>query len=74
MPISDMSEKKNKSTTFVSNSEENEDQCVKDTEEGLSDDITLLDRKFNKALKILDRRPMTYVEEKVLENFKNICP
>lgn len=52
MALNDMYEKKNKSINFVSNTEENEDQG----EESLSGAIALVGRKFNKALRRLDRK------------------
>lgn len=52
MAINDRSEKKNKSISFVSNIEEDENQG----EESLSDVITFVRRKFNKALRWLDRK------------------
>lgn len=72
MGINDRVENKNKSITFVSNTKQDEDQC--DIEEIISDDIAHIGRKFNKALKILDRRQRTNVEDKVPDNFKNIGP
>lgn len=50
MTINDRTEKKNKSIAFVFNTEEEEDQYEKDTEESLSDAIALVGIKFNKSL------------------------
>lgn len=55
MDINESYKKKNKSISFISNTEENKDQCEKDTEESLLNSIAFIGRKFNKALKRLDR-------------------
>ena len=57
----------NKGVSFVSSFQECKDQGEKDTKESLSDVITLVGRKFNKAL-----MSMKNVQDKVLDNFKNI--
>lgn len=56
MGISDKSEKKNKSITFVSNTEYEENQCHLDTDEGMTNSIVLLGRQFNKVLKRIDKK------------------
>ena len=66
MNLNDISEKKNKSITFVSNTEENEDQ----SEETFLEVITLVGGKFNQALRRLDRNWRTNVPNKVT----NISP
>lgn len=58
-----ISEKKNKGVAFVSNSQEDEDQGDKDTEENMSDVIAYVGRKFNKALKNLDKNWRTNVQD-----------
>jgi hypothetical protein len=50
--ISDKSEKKNKSIAFVSNTEDEENQCDLDAGEGMTNVIVLLGRQFNKILKM----------------------
>ncbi|XP_050877033.1 uncharacterized protein LOC127080775 [Lathyrus oleraceus] len=54
--INDISEKKNKSVAFVSNTENEEDQCDLDTNERLSNTIVILEKQFNGVLKRLERR------------------
>lgn len=66
------SEKNNKNISFVSNTEEDENQG--ESQESLWDAITLISRKCNKSLKRPDRRWRTNVADKMLENFKNIGP
>lgn len=61
MAINDRSEKKNKSIDFVSNTGEDEDQG----EEILLDDIVHVERKFNKALRRLDRKWRRNFQDKV---------
>ena len=56
LAISDKSEKKNKTTTFVSNAEDEEIQADLDTDEGLSNTIVLLGNQFNRILKRMNRR------------------
>ena len=65
--ISDRSEKKNKSITFVSNTEDEEDQCDLETGEGISNAIVLLGRKFNKVLKKMDRKSRPDVKHMSLD-------
>lgn len=72
MTIHDRNRKKNKSIVFVSNIEYDEDKC--DTKEKSSWAISLLGRKFNKALKRLYKRRRTNIKDKVSDNFKNIGP
>lgn len=57
LAISDRSEKKNKSITFISNTIDEEVQYDLETNEGISNAIVLLGRQFNKVLKIMDRKP-----------------
>lgn len=66
MTFNDISEKKNKRITFASNTEENGNQG----EEILSEAISLVERKFNKSLRRLDRNSRTNVPNKV----SNISP
>jgi excinuclease UvrABC nuclease subunit len=54
--IIDKYEKKNKSITFVSNTEDEEDQCDLDIDEEMINAIVLLGRQFNKMLKRIDRK------------------
>lgn len=72
MAINDRYENKNMSIKFVSNTEENEDQCEKDTGKSLPDVISLLGRKFNKALKRLRKRSSRNVNDKGSDNFKKL--
>ena len=58
--ISDKPEKKNKSITFVSNTEEDEDQGG----ESLLEAITLVGRKFDNYLKKLDKIWRTNITKK----------
>lgn len=67
-----ISQKKNKSIAFVSNTKDNEDQLEKDIDECHSEDIALLGRKFNKVLKRTDKTSRTNVKDKASDNFKNI--
>lgn len=67
MDISGRSEKKKKSVDFVSNIDKDEDQSEKDIKENFSDVTALIDRKFNNALKDLDRKQMINVLDKVCE-------
>lgn len=64
--ISDKSENKNKSISFVSNIEDEEDQCDLDTDEGMSNAIVLLRRQFNRVLKGMHCKSR--------QNDKNISP
>ncbi|XP_050895373.1 uncharacterized protein LOC127101991 [Lathyrus oleraceus] len=68
LAISDRSEKKNKSITFISNTKDEEGQYDLETDEGISNPIVLLERQFNKVLKKMDRKSSP--------NVKNIskCP
>lgn len=72
MEINDRIEQKNKSIVFVSNTEEDENQG--ESEESISNVISLIGRKLNKFLKILDKIWRTNVEDNVLDNFRNIGP
>lgn len=56
LAISDRSEKKNKSTTFISNTDNEKAQCDTETDEGIFNAIVLLGRQFNKVLKRMDRK------------------
>ena len=56
MAIGDKAEKKNKSITFVSNAKDGKGKVELDTDEDLSNTIVLLGNKFNRVLKILDKR------------------
>ena len=62
--MTDLEKKKNKSVAFISNTKDEEDQCDLDTDEGMTNDIVLLGIKFNKVVKIMDR--------KLIPNFNNI--
>lgn len=72
MVINDITEKKTNSISFISNTEEDEDQC--DSKEILSDVIVFVGRKFNKALKKLDRRCGINFKDKVSDKFNTISP
>src|ERR1044072_4154436 len=56
MTFNDKPDKKNKCVSFVSNTEEDDDQSEMDTRENFLEALDLLGRKFNKALKRLDMR------------------
>ncbi|XP_050908832.1 uncharacterized protein LOC127122559 [Lathyrus oleraceus] len=56
LAINDRFGKKNKSITFISNIEDEEDQCDLDTNEGISNATVLPGRQFNKVLKKMDRK------------------
>jgi len=62
MAIIDRSEKKNKSITFVCNTNDEEVQCDMKTDEGISDAIVLLGKQFKKVLKRMDRKPRPNVK------------
>ena len=66
MALNDRPAKKNKSVAFVSNTEEDDDQGEKDVGEIFSEALALLGRKFNKALKRLDKISSTNVMDKSL--------
>ncbi|XP_057452263.1 uncharacterized protein LOC130744085 [Lotus japonicus] len=63
MSLNERSDKKNKSITFVSNTED-DDLSEKESDENLSEAITLLGRKFNKFMRRFERRPRPNVPEK----------
>ncbi|XP_050888765.1 uncharacterized protein LOC127093915 [Lathyrus oleraceus] len=69
--LSDRSEKKNKSITFVSNTEDEENQCDLDIDEGISNAIVLLGRQFNKVLKGMDRKSRPNVKNISYDISKN---
>ncbi|XP_050896014.1 uncharacterized protein LOC127102712 [Lathyrus oleraceus] len=54
--INDRTEKKTKSITFVSNTEDEQKQCDLDTDEGMTNAIVFLGRQFNKVLKRIDMK------------------
>ena len=56
LDINERSEKKNKSITYVSNTEYEEEQCDLTTDEGRSKAILLLGRKFNQVLNKMKSR------------------
>jgi hypothetical protein len=62
LAINERSEKKNKSIVFNSNTDDDEIQCDMETNEGISNAIVDLGRKFNKVLKMMDRKPGPNVE------------
>lgn len=47
---------KNKSTTFVYNTEDEDEQCDLEIDEGMTNAIVLLGRQFNKVLKRMDKK------------------
>jgi hypothetical protein len=53
----DKSNKKSKSIAFVTNTDEEELESDKETDESISDAIVLLGRQFNKILRRVERRP-----------------
>ncbi|MCH92223.1 gag-pol polyprotein, partial [Trifolium medium] len=69
--VSERSEKKNKSITFVSNVDDEEEQSDMETDESISEAIVLLGRQFNKILMKVDRRPVTNVKNISLDISKN---
>jgi len=56
LAVYDRPEKKNKNITFISNTNEEDVQCEKHTDESISDAIVLVDWKFNKVLKRMDNK------------------
>lgn len=71
MAINDRSEKKNKSITFVSNTNDEQIQCDMETDEGIYDAIVLLGRQFNKVLNRMDRIPRPNVKNMSFDINKN---
>ncbi|XP_050875624.1 uncharacterized protein LOC127079260 [Lathyrus oleraceus] len=69
--ISDRSEKKNKIMSFVSNTEDEEDQCDLDIDEGMYNVIVLLKRQFNKVRKGMDRKSRPNVKNISYDISKN---
>ncbi|MCI00186.1 gag-pol polyprotein, partial [Trifolium medium] len=59
LAINERSEKKNKSITFNSNTDDNEIQCDMETNERISNDIIDLGKQFNKVLEMMDRKTRT---------------
>ena len=62
LSINERSEKKNKSIAFVTNTEDEEEECDMGIDEGISNAIVLLGRQFNKVLKKMDRNPRSNVK------------
>lgn len=60
--MSDSYEKKNKSIAFVSNTNDEEEECDLDIDEGLSNVIVLLRRQFNKVMKRMDMKSRSNVK------------
>ena len=60
--MSDGYEKKVKSIAFVSNTEDKKEESSQDTDEGMSNDLVLLGRQFNKILKRMDVRSKSNVK------------
>jgi len=56
LAVYDRPEKKNKNITFISNTNEEDVQCEKHTDESISDAIVLVGWKFNKVLKRMDNK------------------
>ncbi|KAK2456850.1 gag-protease polyprotein [Trifolium repens] len=54
--LDERGDKKNKSITFVSNTDEGNDQTEDEEEDSIADAIAMLGRQFNKVLKRVDRR------------------
>lgn len=71
MATSDRSEKKNNSLTFISNIEDEEDQCDLETDEEISNAIVLLGTKFNKVLKKMDMKSRPDVKNMSFDISKN---
>lgn len=71
LDIIDRYEKKNKSITFISNTDDEEAKCDMETDEGISNAIVLLGRKFNKVFKIMDRKPIPNVKNMSFDISKN---
>lgn len=71
LAISDRSEKKKKSITFVSNTNNEEVQCDMKSNEGISEAILLLRKQFNKVLKRMDRKPRPNVKNMSFDISKN---
>jgi hypothetical protein len=60
--MSDGYEKKAKSISFMSNTEEKEEENGQDTDEDMENDVALLGRQFNKLLKRMDVRSKSNVK------------
>lgn len=56
LSISDRTEKKTKTIAFVSNTEDEQNQCDLDTYEGMANAIVLLGIQLNKFLKRVDKK------------------
>lgn len=54
--INDRTKNKTKSITFVSNIEDEQNQCDLDINKGMTNVVVILGRQFNKVLKRIDRK------------------
>ncbi|XP_057445983.1 uncharacterized protein LOC130738093 [Lotus japonicus] len=70
MSLNERSDKKNKSIAFVSNAED-DDASEKESDENLSEAITLLGRKFNKVMRRFERKTRPNVPDKRSDIGKN---
>ena len=68
--ISEKSEKK-KSIAFVSNAEDSEDEGSQAKDEGVSKELVLLGKQFNRVLKRMDWKSIANVQNKSLDISKN---
>ena len=71
LSINERSEKKNKSITFISNTEDEEEECDLDTDGGISNSLAMLGRQFNKVIKKMDRNPRSNVKNISFDIFKS---
>lgn len=68
MAINDKPEKVNKGVTFKSDIKKDEEQVVEDTDDNLSDSITLLEKTFGKFMRRLDIISRNIVAANVKDN------
>ncbi|XP_057452420.1 uncharacterized protein LOC130744244 [Lotus japonicus] len=70
MSINERSDKKNKSITFVSNAED-DDQSEKDADENIAEALALLRKKFSKVMWKFDRRSKPNTSDKRFDTANN---
>jgi hypothetical protein len=70
MTLNEKSDKKNKSIAFMSNTVEDDDQSESDFGGEFTEALALLEKKFNKAFKRLDRKSRPNVQDKSPDHFK----
>ena len=72
MTLNERSEKKNKSISFVSSTEIEDEESEADFVGEFLDALALLGRKFNKAFKRFDRKSKPNVSDKLPENYRKV--